>query len=59
MDEACSAYGGEDSFIQGFWFGKPEVKIPPGRKCRRWEDNFDRYSGIGVSGHGQDQSGSG
>jgi hypothetical protein len=40
MDETCSAYGGEESFIQGLWWGKPEGKRPPGRKSRRWEDNI-------------------
>jgi len=39
MGGACSAYGGEESRIQGFG-GKLEGERPLGRPRRRWEDNI-------------------
>ena len=39
MGRACSAYGGEESRVQGF-DGKPERKRPLGRPRRRWVDNI-------------------
>ena len=42
MGGACSAYGGEERYIQGL-VGKPEGKRPLGRHRRRWEDNFKMY----------------
>ena len=50
MGGACSAYGVEEKFIQGFVV-KPEGKRPLGRTRRRWEDNIqmDRQEvGCGV-----------
>ena len=39
MDEACSAYGGEEMRIQHL-VGKPEGKEPLGRPRHRGEDNI-------------------
>ena len=40
MSRACSAYGGEESRIQGILVGKHEGKIPLGRHRRKWEDSI-------------------
>jgi hypothetical protein len=32
--------GGGDAYT-GFWWGKPEGKIPFGRTRQRWEDNIN------------------
>jgi len=39
MGGTCSAYGGEESLLQGL-VGKPEGKRLLGRPRRRWEDNI-------------------
>jgi len=39
MGWACNAYGGEESFTQGF-SGEPEGKRPLGRQRLRWDDNI-------------------
>ena len=39
MGGACSAYGGQQSGLQGF-MGKYEGKRPLGRRRLRWEDNI-------------------
>jgi hypothetical protein len=39
MGGACSAYG-EGRGLYSVSLGKPEVKRPPGRPRRRWEDNI-------------------
>ena len=40
MGGACSAYGGEESFIYRVQLGKLEGKRTLGRPRRRWEDNI-------------------
>jgi len=39
MGGACSAYGGVERRVQGFWWGKPEGKRPLGKTRRRRHDN--------------------
>jgi len=39
MGGECSAYGGEQRYVQGF-VGKHERKRPLGRCRRGWEDNI-------------------
>ena len=39
MGGSCSAYGEEESLIQGL-VGKPEAKRPLGRPKVRWDDNI-------------------
>ena len=39
MGWSCSAYGGDERCVQGWW-GKPKGKRPLGRPRRRWEDNM-------------------
>jgi len=41
MGGACSTYG-ERRGLNGVLVGRPEVNIPLGRPCCRWEDNIKR-----------------
>jgi len=34
-------YGGEERYIQGFWWRKPEGKGPLGRPRHRWKYNIN------------------
>jgi hypothetical protein len=40
MSGVCSAFGGEERHIQGFFGGKPEGKRPLGRHRHRWVNNI-------------------
>ena len=47
----CSAYGGEERYIQSFGGGKSEGKRPLGRPRSRWECNIKMdLQEVGYSG---------
>ena len=50
MGGACSAYGGEESFIYRVQLGKLEGKRTLGRPRRRWEDNIMNLKEVGCWG---------